>query len=119
MVKKRPVVVVSPKLKRFSRLCTVVCISTVEPDSPEPWHYKLPRASLPPDPTFQQSDSWVKGDMIYRVSFERLNLILLKNLPRTGGKRPYFKQRLGRDQMKSIYGCILQSLNLGELGQHL
>lgn len=118
MTKKRPVIVISPKRKNCSGLCTVVAISTKAPKVIENWHYHLPMASMPDVPNFQRKDSWVKGDMVYRVSFERLSLIRTKRDPRTG-KRDYFLQSLGRDQMKSIYSCVLNALNLDGLTQHL
>lgn len=118
MVKVRPVVVVSPKRKHCSGLCTVVAISTVTPTTIENWHYQIPKASMPQTQRFQANDSWVKGDMIYRVGFDRLDLIKIGKEPGTG-KRLYFKQGLGREQMKSIYSCVLHSLNLGHLPQHL
>jgi len=118
MVKKRPVLVVSPRLKRCSSLCTVVAISTAHPDPIENWHYQVPSASLPNIHFFQNKESWVKGDMVYRVSFERLDLIRTGKDPQTG-KRQYFRQRLGREQMKEVYGCLLHSVNLGRLTPHL
>ncbi|MGB0784134.1 MAG: type II toxin-antitoxin system PemK/MazF family toxin [Marinomonas sp.] len=118
MTKKRPVIVISPKRKNCSGLCTVVAISTVVPDHIEKWHYHLPMASMPNVPNFQRKDSWVKGDMIYRVSFERLSLIRTKR-DTTTGKRDYFTQTLGRKQMKSIYSCVLNALNLEALTPHL
>lgn len=116
MVKKRPVVVISPKRKHCSGLCTVIAISTVEPNPKSNWHYKLPNASMPI--SFQNKDSWLKGDMISRVSFNRLNLIKTGK-DRATGKRIYFKQRLGREQMKTVYECVLHSLNLSHLPQYL
>lgn len=68
---------------------------------------------------FQEKDTWVKGDMIYTVGFQRLSLIKLgKRDPQTG-KRLYFKQKLGREQMREVYSCMLHGLGLGNLGQHL
>lgn len=118
MVKKRPVVVVSPKRKYCAGLCTVVALSTVTPTTIEDWHYQLPAASMPKTPRFQANDSWVKGDMIYRVGFDRLEMIKMGKDPRTG-KRQYFKQRLGRGQMQRVYACLLHGLNLGHLEPHL
>ena len=118
MTKKRPVIVISPKRKNCSGLCTVVAISTKAPKTIENWHYHLPMASMPDVPNFQRKDSWVKGDMVYRVSFERLSLIRTKRDPTTG-RREYFLQSLGREQMKCIYSCVLNALNLDGLTQHL
>lgn len=118
MVKKRPVLVISPKMKKCSGLCTVVAISTVKPEPIEKWHYQLPKASMPHAKLFQKNDSWIKGDMIYRVGFHRLDLIKLDREPGTG-KRAYFRQSLGRDQMAAVYACVLHSLNLSHLQQHI
>lgn len=120
MVKsKRPVIIISPQVKGRGNLLTVVACSTVEPNPILPFHYKLPKQSMPQIERFQESDTWVKGDMIYSVGFHRLDLIQLgKKDPRTG-KRLYFSQRLGREQMTMIYKCVLHGLNLGQLVDHL
>lgn len=118
MVKKRPVLVISPKMKKCSGLCTVVAISTVKPEPIENWHYQLPKTSMPRARLFQQKNSWVKGDMIYRVGFHRLDLI---KLDRESGSnlREYFKQSLGREQMAAVYACVLHSLNLSHLQKYI
>ncbi len=67
---------------------------------------------------YQDNDSWVKGDMLYTVGFHRLELIRLGTI-NPEGKRQYFKNKLGRDQMKIIYSCVLHGLNLGNLVAHL
>ena len=118
MVKKRPVIVVSPKLKRRSGLCTVIAISTAHPNPVEDCHYKLPSTCLPETKFFRDKESWVKGDMIYRVSFERLDLIRLDKDPQTG-KRQYFKQGLSDEQMKEVFSCLLHSVTLGRLTQYM
>lgn len=56
--------------------------------------------------------------MLYTVGFHRLDLIRF-GAKRSDGKREYYRNRLGRDQMKTIYECVLHGLNLGNLGQHL
>jgi hypothetical protein len=57
--------------------------------------------------------------MIYTVGFHRLDLIQLgKRDPQTG-KRLYFTQQLGREQMQAIFSCVLHGLHLGHLAQHL
>jgi len=119
MVKKRPVIVLTPSLKGRHRLVTVVCLSTKEPDNKCLFHYKLPKASMPQLGRFQQSDSWVKADMIYSVGFHRLDLIRLGKKDPNTGKRLYYDRRLGREQMKEIYRCVLHGLNLGHLGKHI
>ncbi len=119
MVKcKRPVIILTDLIKGRNNLVTIVPLSTVEPTTVQPYHYKIPKQSMPMIGMFQNHDSWLKGDMIYTVGFHRLDLVLLgrRNLR---GKREYFKNRLGREQMKKIYECVLHGLNLGKLGVHL
>ncbi len=118
MIKTRPVIVVSPKLKRCSGLCTIVAISTVEPIPAQHYHMPLDSSLLPQTAFFQRSPSWVKGDMIYRVSFDRLNLIQIGKNPVTG-KRDYFTDRLDDETMKLVYGCIMTSINIGHIKHHL
>jgi len=118
MVKKRPVIVLSPDLNR-GKLVTVVAASTAVPDPVRPFHYKLPKKSMPMLGNYQKSDTWVKGDMVYTVSFERLNLIALGQRDPNTGKRLYFQRQLGREQMKEIYTCVLQGMGLSTLSQHL
>ncbi len=118
MVKRRPVLIISPKMKRGSDLCTVVAISSAAPDPVEKWHYALPTQSMPQSRSFQRQTSWVKGDMIYRVSFDRLNRIQLAR-KKGQNKRRYFNQRLGREQMADVYGCVLHALNLSHLSDEV
>lgn len=119
MVKQRPVLVLAAGIKGRGNLVTVAALSTTPPAPEMPFHYKLPKASMPQTGYFQTRDTWLKGDMIYTVGFRRLDLIRLgKRDPKTG-RRLYFNQRLGREQMKEIYRCVLQGLNLGHLGAHL
>lgn len=115
----RPVVVLTPQIDGRGKLVTVVALSTVAPDPVREFHCRLPRASLPQLGRFQDRDTWVKGDMVYSVGFHRLDLIQLgKRHPGTG-KRMYFNQRLGREQMRRVYECVLHGLSLGHLCRHL
>lgn len=119
MVKnKRPVIVVSSALNGYTKLVTIVPLSTVKPNPVQPFHYLLPKQSMPMLGYFQQYESWVKGDMLYTVAFHRLELIQL-GTRNSMGKRNYFQNRLGREQMKEIYKCILYGLNLSKLVPHL
>lgn len=72
MVKKRPVIVVSPKaMNRI--LCVVVPLSTVPPVRVLECHHRISAGRYPALPP--EKDSWVKGDMLYTVAMERLSLI--------------------------------------------
>jgi len=119
MVKRRPVLVVADAFKGRGRVLTVVGLSTTAPHTVMPFHMRLPRASLPALPAFQQSEAtWVKGDMIYTVGFHRLDAIRLGTRG-PHGKREYFKQRLSKECMREVYACILHGLNQAEIAKLL
>lgn len=72
MIKKRPVIVVSPyQLNRRRKCCTVVPLSTVAPEDIEDYHHRIPAGTY----AFQDfyRDSWVKADMISTVAYQRLD----------------------------------------------
>ena len=117
MVKKRPVLVVSA-IKTRADLVTVVALSTTPPEPIQNYHMAINRNSMPQTGFFQESDTWVKGDMVYTLCFQRLDLIVLGKR-RSDGKRQYHTQRLGRDVMRSVYGCILNGLGIGGVATHL
>jgi len=117
--KNRPVIILTPAYKGRSGLVTVIPLSTTKPTEIMAYHYKLPRNCMPQLGRFQESDNWVKGDLLYTVGFHRLNLIQLGKRDPNTGKRIYYKNRLGRERMKEIYTCVLHGLNLGPLSQHL
>ena len=56
--------------------------------------------------------------MLYTVGFHRLDLIKLSTR-NSDGKRDYFRNKLGREQMREIYKCVLHGLNLSKLTNHL
>lgn len=115
----RPVIVLSPSMAGRPKLVTVVALSTEPPEHVMPYHLSLPKGALPQLGRFQEKTTWVKGDMIYSVGFHRLDLIRLgKKDPQTG-KRIYFTQRLSRERMKAVYGCVMHGLNLRHLAQHI
>ena len=71
MVKVRPVVVISPSARHGSKLCTVIPFSTTAPNSISAWHIKL---SKNPNPLEKEDlEVWAKCDMVYTVSFDRLD----------------------------------------------
>ena len=116
MVKRRPVVVLSPKIKGRSGLCTVVCLSTRVPDPVMPYHMEL--EIEPPLPNNWHSEScWVKGDMVYSVGFHRLDLIATGRDAR--GKRLYRVEPLNSQKLKKIKTCVLRGLGLSSLTKHL
>lgn len=115
MVKNRPVLVVGTKPDGH-RLVTVVALSTATPDKQQKYHMQLSDNHLPRNKFFSQGTTWVKGDMIYTLSFERFNYVSLGS---DNGKRIYYKNRLGRETMKKVYSCVLHGMHLGDLADHL
>ncbi len=108
MVKPRPVVVVSRHNPRGARLCTVVPLSTTEPVPTKDWHILLaanpcPYYSHPP-----AEKVWVKCDMIYSVSFDRLDRVHSK----TRKGRQYHLPRLSEEETKRIIEAVHSLIGL-------
>lgn len=115
MIKRRPVIVISPPIKGRSGLCTVVCCSTTMPKTTMPYHAQIHLHEPLPVPL--SSSFWIKGDMIYTVSFQRLSLIRAGK--DTSGQRKYYSTILTDDQLRTVSACILHGLNLSFLTKHL
>lgn len=71
MVKKRPVIVISPNHMMRPKLCTVVPFSLTPPQPIEPYHYEFVTNPIPGRP----SPAWAKCDMAATVCYERLDRI--------------------------------------------
>lgn len=106
-------------MKERSELVTIVALSTQRPNPKRPYHLCLPKNTLPQIGRFQEKETWVKGDMVYTVGFHRLGLVRLNKRDPQTGKRLYFKNCLGRERMREIYGCVLHGLGLGHLVEHI
>ncbi len=116
MVKRRPVVVLSPKIGARPKLCTVVALSTTPPAPKLPYHCELEIDPPLPKP-WSANPVWVKGDMINAVGFHRLDLVSMGK--DVSGKRIYRYDIVTPAQMKLIRVCILRALNLNPLTKHL
>lgn len=114
MVKKRLVVVVSPKFLGRRDLCTVVPLSTTAPDSIESYHHRLERSPLPTDPA--EVIVWAKCDMLATVCFARLSGWWDG---KTNGKRQYRNIYISDVDLAAIRRCMLFALGLGRLSLHL
>lgn len=116
MVKRRPVIIVSPRFRNREGLCTIVPLSTTPPNPVMPYHYKL-KLDKPLPPPYDSSFHWVKGDMLATVSFSRLFL------PRThkdaNGKREYVIKVIEDIDLRKVRECILHALALSLLTGHL
>jgi len=73
-----------------------------------PYHYFI--RNLPIMQGYEKREAWVKCDMVYTMSFRRLNL------PRAGknegGRRNYAYVRISSDDLEHIRECVRQALYL-------
>ena len=116
MVKRRPVIVICPKIRGRPRLCTVVPLSTTAPNPVMPYHLELELPFALPHP-FTAKTQWVKGDMVSAVSFERLDLLRVgKDI---SGKRLYQTNPVGDEILKAVHACVLNGIGLQALTKGL
>ncbi|MGF1464121.1 MAG: type II toxin-antitoxin system PemK/MazF family toxin [Maricaulaceae bacterium] len=110
MIKRRPVVVVSPKLPERDLLATVVPFSTTPPRSNRPYVVAITLKDPLPAP-FEAPVMWAKCDMICAVSLNRLDLFRSGRDGDTG-KRRYYKPALTPDDFERVRRGILAGLGL-------
>ena len=116
MVKRRPAVAISPRLRQRGGLCTIVPLSTTPPLKIAPFHFKLHINPVLPHP-FSSLFHWVKADMLYTVSFERL--FLPHNGKDESGKRIYIERVIDEADLVKIRQCILHGLGMTALTDYL
>ena len=110
IIKKRPVIVVTPRLPYRSHLCTVVPISRTPPDHPQPYHVRL---SKNPHPNQSEDDPvWAKCDLIANVSLVRLDRFRV-------GPRKYYSPRIDADDLRAVRKGILNALGFPGLTRRL
>lgn len=117
MVKIRPVVIVSPRLRRRSDLVAVVPLSTTPPDSAEPHHCSFVLAQPLPRP-FDAPEMWAKCDMVATVALARLDRFKDGRVP-GGGARRFRTGKVSAAQLVEIRKGVLHGLGLGSLTIHL
>lgn len=116
MVKRRPCVVISPKIALRPGLCTVVALSTEAPNPIMPYHCQIDLRPELPEP-WTSNGVWVKGDMVNAVGFHRLDFF--RQGKDFSGKRQYLMTPLSNDNLKQIRLCVLRALGLSTLTKHL
>lgn len=99
IIKRRPVVVITPRLPLRDGLCTVVPLSTKAPDHPQPFHVRLETNYLPD----QDFDSWAKCDLVCSVSMKRLDRIKV-------GHRRYIAPGVSSSDLSAIRLGVLAAL---------
>lgn len=116
MVKRRPVIVISPRFKTRDRLCTVVPMSTLEPKKVQSFHYRLHTIPPLPEP-YTSASHWVKADMLYTVSFDRLQLMTTGK--DANGKRIYDQRVVDDADLTKIRSAVLHGIGLTHLTDYL
>lgn len=116
MVKRRPVVVISPRIAARPGLCTVVPLSLTAPDPVMQFHCQIDLPDQLPD-WMQKKDVWVKADMMAAVSLGRLDFIRLAKDKR--GRRIYCYAPLSCGHLKKIRASVLAGLGLAQLTKAL
>lgn len=109
MVKKRPAVVISPRLPRRDGLCTVIPLSQTEPGHAVDYVIRVAFADPLPYP-FPYRVFWAKCDMIATVSFERLDLF--QTARDQSGKRKYLHPRMSAEDVACVRGGVLKAIGL-------
>ncbi len=109
MVKRRPAIVVSPRLPHRDRLCTVVPLSGSEPERLVSYVARIDLPNPLPEP-FGQNVWWAKCDMLATVSFDRLDLF--RTARDQTGKRKYLHPELPEDDFRAIQEAILAALGI-------
>ena len=102
IIKRRPVVVISPAHLRRTGLIAVVPLSTTAPSPIEPYHYLL-RGNPVPGSTAEQT--WAKCDLVASVSVERLDRFKI-------GRGLYDCGRISSEQVWAIKCCVAMSLGV-------
>ena len=116
MIKRRAVIVISPKISVRAGLCTVVALSTSEPMPKMPYHCQITLDPPLPEP-WGDTARWVKGDMVCAVGFHRLDFPRLGK--RVGGKQQYRYDPISAEDLRMIRHCVLCALGLSGLTKHL
>ncbi|WP_408967387.1 type II toxin-antitoxin system PemK/MazF family toxin [Oryzomonas sp.] len=112
IIKRRPVVVISPRPRRKTQLCIVVPLSTTPPVPVETHHHCLDPASLPA--TLAARQTWAKCDILMTVSLQRLDRVKMGKDPATG-KRIYSSGTVTPSDFKAIQKSVLAALGLYRL----
>lgn len=117
MVKHRPVVIISPRLRRRDNLATVVPLSTTTPNPAEPHHCRIMLAVPLPAP-FDSPEMWAKCDMLCTVSLARLDRFRDGRVAGRNARR-FRTGKVDAAQMVAIRRATLHALGLSSLTVHL
>jgi mRNA interferase MazF len=108
MVKRRPVIVISPRLRRREGLCTVVPLSQTSPWTVMPYHCEVrPEPRLPPP--YDCETHWVKADMVATVGFHRLSAWFIGKV---SGARNYIYPMISEQELERVRNCVRHALGI-------
>jgi mRNA interferase MazF len=112
MTKRRPAIVISPRLPHRDGLCTVVPISSDEGDHRTDYIIRLEFKPPLPAP-FSYDVAWAKCDMLSTVGFGRLDLFHTERDQE--GKRKYLHPKLPQTDLERVKKGVLFALGMGHL----
>lgn len=108
MVKRRPVVVLSPPIKGRQNLCTVVPLSTTAPSLVLPHHMQITLDPPLPHP-YSSPTMWLKGDIVLTVAFRRLRHLFDG---KQEGQRVYDVRVLDPAVFENVKACVRAGVGL-------
>lgn len=111
MIKRRPAIVISPRLAHRDNLCSLVPLSGTQPRHATAYVVKIALEHPLPEP-FGERIWWAKCDMLATVALTRLDLFRTK---RVDGARSYFHPKVDEETFDSIMTGVLHGLGLGHL----
>ena len=117
MIKTRPVIVVSPRLRRRGNLIGVVPLSTTVPTPAEAYHCLI-ELDNPLPPPFHNPGMWAKCDMYSVVSMQRLDRFK-EAKQRHGGVRQWRVGKANAAQIIALKKAVLCGIGFDSLTIHL
>jgi mRNA interferase MazF len=108
MVKRRPVIVIVPRLSGRGDLVTIVPLSTTAPNPQMAYHVHLTLSQALPNP-FSAQQMWAKCDMAMPVARARLDRFK-DGRASSGGKRKFVSGNVSPKQLADIRAAVLRGL---------
>ncbi len=109
MIKRRPALVLSPRLPHRDNLCTVIPFSGTTPPRDFAYVVRIEFENPLPDP-FPQAIWWAKCDMLATVGLNRLDFF--KTQRDQSGKRKYIQPKISEDDFGRIRNGVLAAIGL-------
>jgi mRNA interferase MazF len=116
MTKRRPAVVLSPRLRHRADLCTVIPLSGTPPNRVCDYHCLVEFDPLLPSP-WNSRTYWAKCDMLATVGFHRLDLI--RGPKDFEGKRKYIERSVDIETLRSLKKGALCAIGLAGLTDYV